>query len=233
MKQFFIILGLLGTLCLFTTQYCYSQVHMRLGIDGGVNIASQSYSRNVWDQPQASRIGFAMGGIVEIEISDLLSIQIEPRYTQRGTKFKDFYITGDAGPEILGTADLVDKLAYVEIPILIKVKFGKAEIIPILFAGPNIGILVSANQVWDRFDVEQVNSQQSNNVGIRSKYKSIDFCLDLGGGVEYSVDSDLSILASARYSMGLTDLNNDTKNMLDLTIRSSGINILVGLLVGL
>ena len=218
-------------LLLLASRFACSQTSVRLGADIGMNFANQSLSyAQPSGIPNSSRVGLTVGGIAELCISDLLYIQAEPRYIQKGMKETGFAITIN-DPNPVGYADLVFKLDYLEIPVLVKAKFGTTDFKPFVFAGPNIGFLLSAKRDLEGYDVEQVGLQKSFDA--KDNYKSLDVSLDLGGGGEYQLATKVSLLATARYSLGLTAVNNETNSAPGTTIKSYGIQILIGALFNL
>jgi hypothetical protein len=83
------------------------------------------------------RTTFAIGGVMQHRLTERLSLQFQPMYLQKGSKFDD---TGEIGRTVY-----VMKLAYIEIPVLFKFALrGKGTIRPFVLAGPTAGILLSA-----------------------------------------------------------------------------------------
>ena len=215
---------------LWVSPVAYTQVPVRLGVDAGINFANQSLSNNPYGDSKTSRLGFLFGGLAEIGIANIWSIQAEPRYIQKGWKVPDaFSITGPSGPEIIGTADLVYKLDYLEIPVLLKAKFGIADFKPFVFGGPNIGFLLSAIGEGAGYDVQ---SQRRISLDVKDNYKSVDLSVDLGAGAEYQFSQNICLISDARYSLGFNNLNNKSSSSGD-AIKSYGIQILAGVLLSM
>src|SRR5688572_7775091 len=108
------ILGMMGVaaaLAVFTPSDAAAQRPMRVGIIGGYNMAS------FWGDDAEdvdSRSGFDIGGLVQIPMGDMITIQPEVHYTQKGAS-ADF----DFGPP-LGTVEVETALSYLQVPILFK-----------------------------------------------------------------------------------------------------------------
>ena len=187
-----------------------AQIPVRFGLALGVNFAGQSYARDIYS-PLTHRSGFLAGALVEVGISDLLYVQAEPRYIQKGTKLYPFAMTmiPSPGPEGVETLD------YLEVPLHLKTKFGTSDIKPFAFAGPTVGLLLSASE-----DVQDFNIHDDS----KDNYNSLDYSFDLGGGVEYRVSTSVSLFGNACYSFGLRNISNQ----LDITIHSRGIQIVFG-----
>ena len=211
----------LAGLLLIACNPVYSQVPVRLGLDVGINLANQSISRDVG--PQSYRSGLIIGGVAEICISDLLSIQAEPAYIQEGT-----VLTGGIR-SMNGTfpEEETFKLAYFEIPLLLKAKFGTADFKPVFFVGPNVGFLLSAIYQTKNYDVQGLGTL--DGLDIKDRYKSVNVSLDAGAGAEYRISNGLSLTGSVRYSFGLKDINSWS----DDTIKTNGIQVIFGTLFDL
>lgn len=214
------VFTLLGIICIVGS--ARAQGSIRVGMDGGLNFAKDYFSDN--QSTYRVRTGVVAGGIIDLGISDLWHLQLEPRYIQSGRK-ESWVITGD-DPTPLAIADLVFKLDYLEIPLLLEAKMGAANIKPVLFAGPNIGFLLSGKADWDGVDVRQFGFPQSSDV--KDDYKSVNFSVDLGAGGEYRISEAISLLANVRFSSGLVHIRKE-----GLNINSSGIQILAGFLYDL
>lgn len=203
-----------------------SQVPIRLGVVAGINYAKDYLSNE--QSNFGTRIGFISGGLIEVEVSDNLYIQVEPRYTQSGRIEGYFFVGGVAEPTIVGTGDRVFKLDYLQIPLLLKTNLSKTRLRPFVFAGPNIGYLISGKAEWEGYDVRQVGMDPS--LDVKNEYESLDISFDLGAGLEYQISADMAVLADVRYSAGLNKINNDNSG---ISIRSGGIQVLAGILYGI
>ncbi|HEY6190735.1 MAG TPA: porin family protein [Bacteroidota bacterium] len=196
----FSVLLVVLLLCLQTRAF----PQVRVGGEAGINIATLSVSLNdfYWDDSRVSSyVGPAFGGIVQADLTSLLFLRIEPMYVQKGTKLRIDYSVF-AGPPLSTTQPL--KLEFLELPVTLGIQFGEGALRPHLFAGPNIGYMLTRG------------------------YSRIDFALDAGLGGEYALSSACSILLDVRYSAGLNNLNSEDPGAPEL--RSRGIQPMVGLL---
>lgn len=152
-----------------------------VGLKGGLNIA------NVSDEDFDSRMGLAIGGQAEFGVTSPFSLVLEPGYLQRGAKEET----------VLG--DSTWKLDYMEIPILLKAKFGSIQTAhAYAFVGPSLGFnLKSEVEVND-----ETMDRDANYFNISG---------DLGVGGAYRVSEFVYLSADARYSMGFTDATDDEK----------------------
>jgi len=193
-----------------------ANAQVSLGLRAGVNIANASLDpENAYlgTASKSSKTGFMIGAAAQFGLSDMISVQVEPMYAQKG-----FKIEGGGG-----TATV--KLNQIEIPVLFKAKFGKGEVKPYVFAGPNVGIKGSSK-------VTVEGGGQTQDIDIDTTTASIDFGVDFGGGVEYAITPKVSIMGDVRYSLGLTDLDKSAvpAGGVDGSIKSNGIQFLIGVL---
>jgi hypothetical protein len=188
----------------------FAQRPMSLGLRGGVNFAGGSYTGLKVSPTVSSRTVFAFGGVAEMGLSDLMFLQAEPRYIQKGGKVSFTF----AGQTSSGTL----KLDYFEIPVSLAAKFGAGVVKPYIFAGPTISFLLSAK------------SETDTTQDIKNETESTEFSLDIGAGVAYTVGPKTSLTGDVRYSLGLTKVNKPS-DPLDTSIwKSRDIKVLVGLL---
>lgn len=152
----------------------------------GFNVAGLDIDPEPAKDPDA-RTAVLVGANFEAQVGDLIYLQPEIFYTEKGAKF----ITTSTG------AVAEDTLKYIQIPILLKAKFdvGRPEFMPYIFFGPNFGFLISATR-----DISGVESD------ITTQIAALDFAADLGIGAEYGVAEGVALFANARYSLGLTNI---------------------------
>lgn len=134
------------------TLYCSSLKAQSVYIGPKVGLNLANYTGNV--NSNLRGLGaLHVGGVAEIEIVDMFSIQPELLFSVKGA--------------ILGDTKLVN--SYISMPVM-----GKFYPIDILYieAGPEIGFLILAN--------EKTNA---NNLKNTDSYKTVDLGLGFGGGV--------------------------------------------------
>ena len=194
---------------IFLSSNIYAQFKFSLGPRAGVNIANLSFDP---DFPsgidKSSRVGFKFGVLAELGFSPMFAIQVEPMYVMKGSELSE------------GNAKAKFKASFLEIPVVLKVKFNAGDITPYIFAGPNIGLLLSA-KFEDEFNSQTVETD------IKDETSSIDFAIDFGAGVGIAAGSGSVIIFDVRYALGLSNLNDNPDDP-NTTIKSTGIQILVG-----
>jgi hypothetical protein len=194
---------LLAVLMAVSTISVYSQPTLSLGLEGGLNLANVSITPS---QTSNSRTGLIIGGVLDIGISRNIGVTTGLRYTMKG-----FQVTN-------GGVTFTDKLNYLEVPALLKVKFPLTEVKPYLVGGPVLGIRVSASE-------EQSNGTQTADVDASSAYETIDFGLLFGGGLDFNIANKTDLFIQAGYGFGLSNI---WKQSTTVTVKNYGIQITGG-----
>ena len=176
-----------------------AQVHTSVGVRVGVNTANASYTSTMSGVSKSARTGLVLGSIVEIGFSDIVFLRAEPMYTQNGAMID----IADRNESVKETY----KLEYLEIPVHVKAQFGVGALRPYIFAGPNLGILLSA-KIDEEIPLAFAGAEyrQSGTRDIKDQTSSTNFGFDFGAGVAYDVTANVSLLVDARYSVGLTNI---------------------------
>jgi hypothetical protein len=172
-----------------------------IGLKGGLNIANLTGSdllqgNNIADETKNSRLGVIIGVFVAFNISDMLAIQPEFLYTQKGGKYEGTLAQG-AGEAF--TSEI--KLDYLEIPILLKASLlpNAAVIQPNLYFGPAFALKLKAEA-----ETSQGEGEIYAEVPEGGNVKSNDYGLVFGGGLDFNLKGP-EIGIEARYTLGLTD----------------------------
>ena len=168
---------------------------VRLGVKGGLNIASVHFSTDVLQSDNVT--GFQIGPMIEGSLPLVgLGFDAAILYTQKGLETKT--VSGEKTSL---------KNDYIDVPVNLKWKLGLPVMKVYLAAGPYVGFRVGGNKIWELPGsmVDQV------------KTKSFSAGLNFGAGVE--LISHLQV--GLNYGLGLT--NNYSMESLSLT-KSDGKN---------
>jgi opacity protein-like surface antigen len=171
------------------------------GIKAGINMSTlkgDSLASLLEDMAQAdalpakkSRTGVGAGAFFSYSVTPFFAVQPELLYVQKGCKF-DF--TGGGATTV--------KSAWLEIPVLLKFtpQLQGSKIAPAIFAGPFIGLNMSAEFQQSGFaaDVEV-----PGDFDAKDSLKSTDFGITFGGGLGYKLTKG-EIFFDVRYDLGLT-----------------------------
>jgi hypothetical protein len=194
----------------------YSQVKISGGVLGGLNIA------NLSTDPEPSGIsldnltGFGVGGVFNFEFAGGFSIQAEPMYLQGGAQTT----ISEQGINV----DLKLKVYYISVPVLFTYVFqtGENRIRPYIFAGPDLGFLMSANASGEAGGI-------TADLDIKDSLKTFDFSALFGAGVNIPVGVN-TIFVEGRYSLGFININNsDFLSSSAVTIKTKGIQFFAGI----
>ncbi len=136
-------------------------------------------------------MGFAVGGFIEYSLSPTFAIQPEVLYNTKGMKFEE----GDVSEKIT--------LTYMQIPVLLKFNIPTAgNFDPFIYAGPSVGILLSAKDKLEGTD-------EDYDEDIKDSFKSTDFSAVLGLGAGIPMGTSGQLTFEFRYDMGLTNVAED------------------------
>ena len=184
-----------------------ANAQVNFGVIGGLNLANLSVDP---DQgvDLSNRTAFGIGGVLSFGVGETLALQLEPMFLQKGAKLK----LSEQG----FTLEAEIKVSYIEVPAMLKFAFGSGDTKPYVMAGPTVGYLLSA-KVKD--DMEEQD--------IKDDVKNIDFGLAFGGGVSLPMGNN-TLFVEARYSLGLSDINDDPDDP-DTSIKTKGIQIMAGI----
>lgn len=177
-----------------------------VGPKGGLNMAGAA----VEDEPdnQDRRMGVAAGLQAEFGVTNPYSLLVEPMYLQRGARF-DVPIS-DSDAEV--------DMNYLEVPVLLKAKFGKTAAHAYLFAGPSLGFLLGSEGAWEGFETE-----------LEDNFTGFNLAGDIGVGGAYQVSEFVYVSADARYSHGFLNAVEDDIGTVDSWM-TRDIRLMAGLL---
>lgn len=202
------ILGMVGVaaaLAAFSPSDAAAQRPMRVGIIGGYNMAT------FWgdDADGAdSRSGFDVGGLIQIPMGDMITIQPEVHYTQKGASAE--FDTG------LGVVETEIALDYIQVPILFKAGLPLAEGFDFDFQfGPSLGFLMSCSSSIE--DGEDTDCPDGT-------YKAFDYGIIAGGSFAWAAGAG-DVLVDIRYDLGLTAIG-DQQDAPD--VKNSALQFLIG-----
>jgi len=177
---------------LFITGIASAQVSF--GLKAGLNvftIKGEDYD----DEEQKSKMGLAIGGLVNIPVNETFSVAPELVYSQEGTQWK-----GDDYTEL-------ESWSFLNIPILAQYNHPSGFI---AHTGPQVGLLLAAKEIWK----EDGNKETYD---IKDEFKSTNFSWVFGAG--YKLKQGFGV--AARYTLGLSNMVGDG----DAKATSNGFNI--------
>ena len=154
-----------------------SKQGVTFGIQAGINISSVSFTPSITGN--SSLVGINAGGNVNIPVSGGFSVQGEAAFSGMGSKF-----TG-------GTINL----NYIPVTVLAKYNFSGSGFS--LYAGPQLGVLMSAKS----------KPTGGTTTDVKTSFQSTDFAGAFGA--EYQI-TGIPLCISARYQIGFSNVLSTT-----------------------
>jgi opacity protein-like surface antigen len=193
-----------------------SPAQVQLGLAAGVN-SSTAYQSNFSCTKTTSTTGYAVGGVIDLPVTERWSFLIEPTYLEKGTSTEPINIQGYS-------PRMSFDLSYLEVPILLKYSVGK-ELRPYIVFGPSLGFNVTSS-VGAEISGPWFG-QLEIVAGANDMVRTVECSLEFGGGLSYQLDEILSVFVEGRYSHTLTSALRQggvTVSVLDLSVTAGGLN---------
>lgn len=182
-------LASLGTVLAFLLLFpisLYGQVN--LGFKGGMSLATIG-GADAGDDT-GYKTGFGVGAFLEFPVNDVVSIQPELLYMQRGAE------------ETEGGATYTIAVDYVEIPVLLRLNVPvEGSVAPYFLVGPSISFKSGCELRYEEDGVEVRLECEEAEVEI----KSIDFAGVVGAGLSFEAGPG-NVTVGARYNYGFIRL---------------------------
>ena len=168
------------------------QAQTTLGFKGGLTLANLDAK-----EPDGTSVGldrlssFGGGAYFQVGLGDVLTLQAEALYTQKGARTDDSISTLE--------------LSYVDVPLLflVRVPVGDASIVPILYAGP----VVSFETKCKLKDNGGTSVDCGSGSGNLFQTTSPDFGGAFGGGFEVFMGS-YTLQIDIRYTHGFVNIDD-------------------------
>ena len=196
------LLLLLGSFQAARAQYSYAAhtADSWFGIRGGVNLAGGSLDSELQATSNGLHTGILAGVQFDHWFGDMWAVGVQLLYDQKGAH--EEYATGSViHPDLSGTEDFT--FNYLEIPVLLKIAFSSTSVKPYAFAGPSIGILMSATD-------KQALTTSTGSIDYKPYLKSTDVSLYFGVGLLDELYNGPMLFLDAGYAAGLTTIYNST-----------------------
>ncbi len=196
----FLTVGILSS----QAQVGEQRYNLSIGINGGVNLNSVSFSPTVYQKfLMGLNGGISVRYISEKYFNMICGALVELNFSQRG--WDEYY-------EDYPTLSYTRKMNYIEIPFLAHLAFGKERGMQFFFhAGPQIALLIENSYElsgdWDTIT-------ELTNIETEQHDKDIDKKFDYGiaGGIGTEIRTKIgNFILEGRYYYGLSDFYNNTK----------------------
>jgi hypothetical protein len=175
---------MLAAILLFTASPLFAEGRM-FGVKGGLNVANVTGADA---EGLSLKMGFVGGTYLCYNITEVFAIQAEYLFSMKGAEWSDI---------------IKFNFNYMEIPLLLKINIPtEGKIKPSLYAGPALGILMSAKAEVMSIGVD---------VDIKDYVKSTNLGLVAGAGVGYEMENKGLLFLEARYEIGMPIIARDMK----------------------
>lgn len=187
-----------------------AQVHV--GVLGGLNLATISMEPDP-GADFSGRTVFGFGGVLGVGLGENTVLYVEPMYLQKGG-----VRTAQVDDDEIKTDNEI-KLAYLDVPFMLRFALGSGNIQPFVMVGPTIGFKLSAK-------VEKKAGSNPGEKDMKNDIKSIDLGFGFGAGVSLPIGKS-SVFFEARYALGLSDIN-DVSEANTPDVKTRGFQIFTG-----
>lgn len=174
-----------------------------IGVMAGLNDATWSQDPAPGDVTFGYKVGLVAGGFLGVQVNDVFSVEPQALYSQKGTKVKG---TGSKS-SLEGSV----RITYIEVPVLVKywIPVSDSQVRPFVFAGPDVEFKVSCTAEGAILAV--TGSTDCDKTGTEIKLKSTDLGATAGAGIQFKAGNQ-TVRVDARYTLGLTDINDAGDN---------------------
>lgn len=174
-----------------------------IGLEAGPNFAKHG-----WDLNETNfKTGFLIGGNLTYSIRNTYGFTGKLLYAQKGAELNNTKST----------------LNYVEIPIVARMFFNKqGPFRPNIFAGPSFGFLTDVKSRTGNGDRVTVDNYKDT-------FKTFDFGLTGGLGLNYEIAPETRLLLDFRYTYGLSDISKSNAS----SVNNQVIGITAGVSFGI
>ncbi len=174
----------------------------QIGLKAGLNVASVSFEGDSVDDYN-SRMGFLGGGFTVLPVTGPMAIQIEALFSQKGAKLS---VADEAVEATL-------ELDYLDFPVMLRFRGPGSDSTRMhFFGGPSVGFRMGARS---KIAYSGSSFTEGSIDNIEDDIEAFDFGIVAGAGV----DIGRYLVIDARYSWGLSTVNKDTSEGIEMKNR--------------
>ena len=218
MKKHFSLSLILIVLFLFTKA---QKNAIEYGFQSGVNINS-AYGSGISKLSRGSTAGLHAGGHFKIQMAKHFGLKAILAYDQYGWAYHDLAFENGNGTR-LETGDLVNKLNYLNLPLLAEYSFGdKTKFY--LDGGVFVGYLLSSKMI------KKINqpSSYTQNIGSGQR-RSGNFGVSAGAGIQIPIAHKIKLDFGVRDNLGLANIYKPQSSSDNATMKTNAFSIVTGL----
>ena len=168
--------------------------HAIIGLRAGINLANTAVDPAPSGASMSIHTGLLAGAQFDYWLNCRIAVGAQVLFDQKGVHM-------DAGAS--GSSNSLNTVTnYLEVPLLLKLRFARGDLKPYIFAGPSFGLFLSGTTTTD------ISGQSSSHDVPSSTLTSPDVSFLFGAGVSYELGSGTSFFLDAGYALGITNINN-------------------------
>jgi opacity protein-like surface antigen len=169
------------------------------GFQAGVNI-STAYGDGVDKQSQSPLTGLHLGGHLKIKKTEHWGYTFLLSYDQIGWKYESLVFESTTGNGLVN-ADVLFKLNYLNLPVLVSYSFGKKVKVHV-DGGVFVGVLLNNKLIQ-----QPIPPSEEPRTEVSSTYRrTMNYGLSLGSGVQMPIAKKLKLDVDVRNNLGLANI---------------------------
>ncbi len=193
--------ALMATVFLLIATAAPASGQIRLGLVSGASLGDYHSDDNA---EHSLRTGFAIGGVVDFDLTEMLGLRLEPMYIQKGGTGEDTSIQEKATLES----------SMIEIPVFVTLEWGE-ETRPYLLAGPTVAVMLAS-------DIEGEISGIPVQADMMDVTERFELGFGVGGGLSHSFER-VDLFIEGRYVWGISNMMKGG----DVTLTSGSLSTVV------
>lgn len=201
-----------GMLCLMSGALYAQDSKVKVGIEGGLNLAKMSSSGSDGSQSTSNLTGFHAGVVLDYDFGTI-SLQPGLFYSVKGGKFDATQSMSVGSETYTSTAHAQVSLNYLELPVNVvyKVPVGEGTHF-FIGAGPYVGYGLSGKVKYNGSSSgggSSATESGEQNISFGSntdQYKALDFGANFTGGFRFGNGLQLGV----SYGLGLSNISNES-----------------------
>jgi hypothetical protein len=201
----------------------------RAGLNTSFIVNQNAYGNGELDY--ATTFGFTAGPGASYFLSDKWGVNTSIIWAKIGQNYSGLQSSGNAKRKVM--------INYLELPLLAMRRIVKAKQPTWIAFGPELLLLTSAKQDYNREDggpLPNKNSMVEGITNIKDRFNPVDLALNITLSKIYDIytNSKFRLLVSANLAYGLTDINSKNWHTPNLQNKYAGShNFYVGIKIGL
>ncbi|RYD95369.1 MAG: PorT family protein [Sphingobacteriales bacterium] len=190
--------------------------HLKIGLETGFGLASFR-STAAFEKLREARPSTLQGIALSWRLSEHWFLRTGASLSLNGSRLRNSVTLTDENGNPIGTYKAASNLPYLNVPLLAGISFGNRT----RFygqAGPYVGFLLAAHDTYDGH----------NATDQKALYKSTDFGIMAGAGVEVPLNKRFGFTVELRDQLGLSDISTPASGVGYPPLRNNAVHLLIG-----